>query len=84
MLFPQFVEGVTLMPRIMVSAWLSRDDADAIMSKLRHKSRLRDAAPPHQSAAHEKAESGFSRQPRFKLLESITLSAFGRFRPNAA
>jgi hypothetical protein len=43
MLFPQFVEGVTLKPRFMVSAWLRRDLADAIMSELRRKSRASGA-----------------------------------------
>jgi hypothetical protein len=39
MVVPQFVEGVTLKPRFMVSAWLSHGAASAIMSKLRRESR---------------------------------------------
>ncbi|QGM93181.1 hypothetical protein F7D13_03645 [Methylocystis rosea] len=39
MLSPQFVEGVTLKPRFMVSAWLRSGAANVIMSKLRQESR---------------------------------------------
>jgi hypothetical protein len=36
------------------------------------------------SARREKVETGFAREARSKLLESIALSAFERFRSNAA
>jgi hypothetical protein len=79
MLFPQFVEGVTLKPRFMVSAWLRRDVEDAIMSQLRRKSRASGAL----ERGSGKSGCRCFAQRRAKLLESIASSAFRRFRLNA-